>query len=99
MSRTELVIATAAALFGAFLLGWLASWAVQRLSRRSDADLDELDRLSRALHDAEEARDDALARADACEGDLAVTARALGEARSEADALRAWIERTQAAGG
>lgn len=99
MTRTEFVVATAVALFVAFALGWLACWALHRFGRAPASDLSDLDRLAQALHDAEEARDEALARAEVAEGEREAAIEAMEEARGEADALRAWIERTQAARG
>ena len=99
MSRQEFVIATAAALFVAFALGWLASWLVHRFTRSSQAELGELDRMAQALHEAEEERDAALARAEDGEGERDDAMEALVEARAEAEALRAWIERARAARG
>ena len=99
MSRTEFVIATALALFVAFSLGWLASWLVHRFTRASGADLGELDRLAQALHETEEARDEALIRAEDAEAGREAAMEGMVEAREEAEALRAWIERAQAARG
>ena len=56
MDRHIFILATALALFAAFLLGWFAGWLVQRLTRTSHADLGLLDSLAAQLHDAEEAR-------------------------------------------
>lgn len=107
MNRTELVVATAAILFAAFSMGWFASWLVHRLTRASKADLSEMDRMAQALHEAEEIRDEAIAYVEGRERDLTTKVRtleaerraameALEEARGEAEALRAWIERTHA---
>lgn len=97
MSREELVAATAAALFAAFCLGWLTAWVAGRVSRASNAEPGTVDHLAQALHEAEEERDEARARAERCETEHAVALEALEEARSEADALRAWIERARSA--
>lgn len=99
MTRTEFVLATAVALFVAFALGWLACWVVHRFARAPGSDLSELDRMALALHEAEEARDEALARAEDSEAEREAALEALEEARGEAHALRAWIERAQAARG
>jgi len=61
MDRTELIIAIAAALFGAYLLGFLTHWVINRLTHVSDAELGQLDRMAEDLHRAEEERDAALA--------------------------------------
>ncbi len=60
MNRTEFIIVTALVLFVAFALGWAASWLFTRLTRGSDGDLGELDRLAQQLHEAEEVRDQAI---------------------------------------
>ena len=41
MDRTEFIVATAAVLFVAFLLGWFSSWLIHRLTRASEADIGE----------------------------------------------------------
>ena len=99
MSRAEFVIATAVALFVAFSLGWLASWLVHRFTRASGADLGELDRMAQALHETEEERDRALTRAEDAEAAREAAMEGMVEAREEAEALRAWIERAQVARG
>ena len=70
MNRTEFITVTAIILFGAFLLGWIASWIVHRLTRRTRADMSELDRMAQQLHDTEEQRDQAVARLEEVEADL-----------------------------
>jgi len=60
MNRTEFVFATAIILFVAFCLGWFASWVIHRLTRVTRADMGELEQMAQALHEAEEARDEAL---------------------------------------
>jgi hypothetical protein len=60
MSRTEFIIATAIVLFIAFSLGWLANWLVHRFTRVAQSDVDELERMSQELHEAEETRDQAI---------------------------------------
>jgi hypothetical protein len=57
MSRTEFIIATAIVLFIAFSLGWFANWLVHRFTRVAQSDVDELERMSQELHEAEETRD------------------------------------------
>ena len=46
MNRTEFVIATAIILFVAFCMGWFANWLVHRIKRVSQADVDQLERMS-----------------------------------------------------
>ncbi|MGS4945294.1 hypothetical protein ACVDG3_07430 [Meridianimarinicoccus sp. RP-17] len=109
MDRSELVIATAILLFGAFLLGFLTHWLVSRLSHVSKSDLSELEAMAEALHDAEEARDAALAERIAvetrlgaqltqAEAELRAAMDGLREARHDSEALRAELRRAGHAG-
>ncbi|MFD1882607.1 hypothetical protein [Paracoccus pacificus] len=104
MNRTEFITATAIILFATFVLGWIASWIFHRLTRVTRADMSQLDNLARELHDAEEARDQAVADLEAAEsrikvrlteveGELQASTEALGESRAEVEELRAYIER------
>ncbi len=104
MNRTEFIVATAIVLFVAFLLGWFASWLVHRLTRASQADMGELDRMAQSLHDAEETRDQAIAymqereaelneQLHQTEAELRAAMEGLRAARHEAEELRAYIER------
>ena len=83
MDRTEFTIATAAVLLVAFLLGWFASWLIHRMTRASEADIEELQRMAAALHEAEEMRDSALAYAHTRESELRAD---LQESRAELEA-------------
>lgn len=104
MNRTEFIVVTAIILFVAFMLGWFANWLVHRLTRVSQADLSELDNMAQSLHEAEEARDQAIEylqqreaemmnRQHRLEVDLRAALDDLRDARAEADELRAYIER------
>ena len=104
MNRTEFIFATAAILFVAFLVGWFAHWLVSRLSRVSQADLGELDRMAQALHEAEETRDQAITylqqreaemtnQLAQTEAELQAAMDGLRDARREAEEMRAQIER------
>ncbi|MFC3570494.1 hypothetical protein [Paracoccus sp. TOH] len=104
MNRTEFILATAIILFAAFLLGWFASWLIHRLSRVTRAEMGELENMAQQLHEAEEARDRAIAELEEREADLTArlgTAEAelravqgeLGESRTEIEELRAYIDR------
>lgn len=104
MSRTEFIAAMTIVLFVAFGLGWLASWLVNRLTRVSQAEIGQLDEMARNLHDAEEARDDALAyfeqrerelmsQLSETEAELRAAMDGLRDARAEGEELRAYIER------
>ncbi|MEM9317823.1 MAG: hypothetical protein AAGA70_02315 [Pseudomonadota bacterium] len=104
MNRAEFVVAIAVILFVAFCLGWFVHWLVQRFSRvASPADMSEMDELARALHEAEETRDQALIYVQQREADLTnqlsqteaelrAAMDGLRDARSEAEELRTYIE-------
>lgn len=107
MNRTEFIIATAIILFVAFCLGWFASWLVHRLSRVSQSDIGELDKMAQALHEAEEERDAAIAHVQTreaemknqlaqTEAELRAAMDGLRDARHEAEELRGYIERQHA---
>lgn len=83
MSRTELTLVTAAILLVAFVLGWAAHWLVSRLTRVDQSDLGELERMARALNEAEELRDQAIAWVHEREAELG---RQLAQTRAELDA-------------
>ncbi|KPQ14856.1 hypothetical protein DLJ49_12025 [Rhodovulum sp. 12E13] len=104
MNRTEFIVATAVVLFVAFLLGWFASWLVHRVTRVTQADMTELDQMAQALHDAEEARDQAITylqqreaeltnQLTQTEAELRAAMDGLREARTEAEELRGYIDR------
>ena len=54
MNREEFIISAAIVLFFAFLLGWLSRWLLQRLNMVSEKDLNELNKISAALLEAEQ---------------------------------------------
>ncbi len=104
MNRTEFVVVTASILFAAFILGWFACWVVHRLTRVSRADMTELDRMAHDMHEAEAARDQAIAYLQdreaemaselaQAEAELRAAMDGLRDARHEADAMRDYIER------
>ncbi len=104
MNRAEFILATAAILFLAFLVGWFAHWLISRLTRVSQSDLSELDKMAQALHDAEETRDQAITylqqreaemtnQLAQTEAELQAAMDGLRDARREAEELRAYIER------
>ncbi|WP_417720422.1 hypothetical protein [Salipiger sp.] len=106
MNRTEFVIATAIILFVAFCMGWFANWLIHRFKRVSQADVDQLERMSQELHEAEETRDQAITylqqreaeltnQLAQTEAELSAAMEGLREARHEAEELRSWIERQQ----
>jgi len=104
MNRTEFVITTAIILFVAFCLGWFANWLVHRFTRVSQADMDQLERMSQELHEAEETRDQAITylqqreaeltnQLAQTEAELAAAMEGLRDARHEAEEMRAYVER------
>ncbi|MEL6520120.1 MAG: hypothetical protein AAFQ66_04105 [Pseudomonadota bacterium] len=104
MNRTEFIIVTAIILFVAFLLGWCASWVIHRITRVTQSEMGELDQMGKALHEAEETRDQAITylqqreaemtnQLSQTEAELRAAMDGLREARQEAEELRAYIER------
>lgn len=107
MNRTEFVIATSVILLLAFALGWFGHWLLHRFSRSAGNDLSELDRLAQSLHEAEEARDEAILALESreselgnqinqTEAELRAAMEGLRDARREAEEMRAYIERMHA---
>lgn len=105
MNRTEFIIAITIILIIAFALGWFANWLVHRLTRVSDADVNELESLAASLHEAEELRDQAITyieqreselttRLSQTEAELRAAMEGLREARSENDRLRSKLEKS-----
>lgn len=104
MNRNEFIIATAIILFVAFVLGWFASWLINRFTRVTKAEIGELDKMAQALHEAEETRDQAITylqqreaemtnQLAQTEAELRAAMDGLREARREAEELRSYIER------
>ena len=105
MNRTEFIIAITIILIIAFVLGWFANWLVHRLTRVSDADVNELESLAASLHEAEELRDQAITyieqreselttQLSQTEAELRAAMEGLREARSENDHLRSKLEKS-----
>ncbi|HQY44093.1 MAG TPA: hypothetical protein PK450_07935 [Paracoccaceae bacterium] len=105
MNRTEFIVAMTIVLFLAFGLGWFASWLVHRFTRVTQAEISDLDQMARNLHDAEEARDEALTyfeqrerdltnQLSQTEAELRAAMDGLRDARAETEELRAYIERS-----
>ena len=99
MNRTELIAATTAVLFVAFVLGWFVNWLMHRFTRVTQSNLGELDVLAQQVHDAEEARDAAQSelrrqerelrnRLSQTEAELKATMEALRDKRTEVEDLR-----------
>ena len=104
MNGTELVFATAAILFVAFMAGWFAHWLISRITRVTRSDMDDLDKMAQELHHAEEERDHAVTymqqreaeltnRMTQTEAELNAAMDGLRASRAEAEELRAYIER------
>ena len=62
MNREEFIVSAAIILFLAFLLGWLSRWLLQRLNIVSEKDLNQFNKISAALHEAEENNEKARVR-------------------------------------
>lgn len=103
MNRIEFIIVTAIILFVAFALGWFAHWVIHRFTRVTQADLDELERMAQALHEAEETRDQAIAyihhrdeelgrELTQTQAELRAAMDGLREARYEAEMLRRQLD-------
>ena len=104
MNRTEVIIATALALFVAFVLGWLVSWLVLRLSRISPAQMDELEAMNRKLDEAEAERGRAIRALELREAqlieemgglrnELGLAKSNLRDRQAEIEELRDYIDR------
>lgn len=93
MNRSEFIVAIAAILFVTFALGWAAGWLVNRFARRTTADLGELDRMAREVHEAEETRDQALAFLNDREAELQSR---IGELEAELDAAMGGLRHARA---
>ncbi len=104
MSRSEFILVTAAVLFVAFLLGWFAHWLLSRLTRVTQSEMGELDKMAKALHEAEETRDQAITymqqreaeltnQLNQTEAELQAAMDGLRDARREAEEMRSYIER------
>ncbi|MBK6466670.1 MAG: hypothetical protein IPL38_08440 [Rhodobacter sp.] len=109
MNRTEFVIATAIILLLAFAMGWFTHWLLHRFARVAGSDLAEMDKLAQSLHEAEELRDQAVIYLEQREGELMsqiaqteaelrAAMDGLRDARTEAEEMRAYIERMHANG-
>ena len=95
MNREEFIISAAIVLFFAFLLGWLSRWLLQRLNIVSEKDLNELNKISAALHEAEQNNEQSRNRQlelnkniSQLEAELAAAMDGLRSARLEMEDLR-----------
>ncbi len=107
MNRTQLTIATAFILLLAFSFGWFAYWLLHRFTRVAGGDVAEMDTLAQALHEAEDARDQAILYLEQREAELMgqmaqtdaelrATIEGLIDSRAEAADMRSYIERMSA---
>ncbi len=107
MNRSEFVIATAIILLLSFAMGWFAHWLLHRFARVAGSEMGEVDRLAQSLHEAEEARDQAVLYLEERESELSnqiaqtdaelrAAMEGLRDARREAEEMRAYIERMHA---
>lgn len=107
MNRTEFIFVTAIILLAAFALGWFSYWLLHRFTRVAGGDVAEMDHLAQSLHEAEEARDQALIyleqreaellnQISQTEAELRAAMEGLRDARHEAEEMRAYIERMHA---
>ncbi|QYZ68199.1 hypothetical protein [Neotabrizicola shimadae] len=105
MDRTLFILVTSVILMVAFTLGWLSHWLLHRFARVPGGHMDEMDHLAQSLHEAEEARDQAIlylehreaeleSQLSQMEAELRATMEGLRVARSENEEMRAWIEKT-----
>ncbi|MFA5581420.1 MAG: hypothetical protein WDA25_05650 [Paracoccaceae bacterium] len=99
MNRSEFIIVTAIILFVAFMLGWFAHWVLGRFARVGSGEMNDLDHMAQALHEAEEQRDQAIAyyqqreaemtnQLSQTEAELRAAMDGLREARFETESLR-----------
>lgn len=104
MNRTEFIAATVVILFTTFVVGWLVGLIIQRLTRPTKASMTDLDYMAQQLHEAEDARDMAVAQLEkreaelmsrlaAAEVDFQATMDALRISRTEIEELRDYIEK------
>ncbi|MFY0658899.1 MAG: hypothetical protein JXR15_00290 [Shimia sp.] len=103
MTRIEFILTTAVILFVAFCMGWFANWLVHRFTRVAQSDVDQLERMSQELHEAEETRDQAITylqqreaeltnQLTQTEAELRAAMDGLRDARQEAEELRNHVE-------
>ena len=104
MTRIEFILTTAVILFVAFCMGWFDNWLVHRFTRVAQSDVDQLERMSQELHEAEETRDQAITylqqreaeltnQLTQTEDELRADMDGLRDARQEAEELRMHVER------
>lgn len=106
MNRTEFIFATTVILLVTFAMGWFTYWLLHRFTRISGGDIGEMDRLAQSLHEAEEARDEAIGYYEGreqellnqiaqTEAELRAAMEGLRNARTEIAELQSYAERLQ----
>jgi hypothetical protein len=100
MNREEFIISAAIVLFLTFLLGWFTRWLLQRLNMVSEKDLNELNKISAALLEAEKDNEKARNREleldkkiSQLEAELEAAMDGLRAARLETEEMRSSIEK------
>ncbi len=99
MDRTSLVVIISLAFFLTFLAGWVLRWAYGRLNNVNSVNVSEIDDLANRLHEAEEARDQAMTylqqreweltnKLTQAEAELAAAMEGLGAARRESGEMQ-----------
>lgn len=107
MNRTELIVIIAIILFLTFLIGWFLSWVYAKLKSINAVNINEIDDLAKRLHEAEEARDQAMSyiqqrelelinQLTQSEAELSAAMEGLGAARREVGDLQSQLEEYQA---
>ncbi|MBV1863349.1 MAG: hypothetical protein KUG74_02845 [Rhodobacteraceae bacterium] len=103
MDRTSLVVIISIAFFLTFLAGWILRWAYGRLNSVNSVNVSEIDDLANRLHEAEEARDQAMTylqqreweltnKMTQTEAELAAAMEGLGAARRETAEVQAQLD-------
>lgn len=103
MDRTSLVVIISIAFFLTFLAGWILRWAYGRLNSVNSVNVSEIDDLANRLHEAEEARDQAMTylqqreweltnKMTQTEAELAAAMEGLGGARRETAEVQAQLD-------
>ncbi|GGA06936.1 hypothetical protein [Neptunicoccus cionae] len=106
MNRTELIVTIAIVLLLTFVAGWAFRWAYSRLNSVNSVNVTEIDDLANRLHEAEEARDQAMTyiqqreweltnQLTQSEAELSAAMEGLGAARREAGELQAHLDAIQ----
>ncbi len=104
MSRSEFIVVTVIVIFLAIAFGWFAHWLVHRFIRVNGSEMDQIDWMAKALHEAEEQRDreaeqskrreaELVGKLNGARAEASAAMDSLRDLRRESDELRAYIER------